>query len=63
MEHILRYKTEASRFEYALPVGNGRMGAMVYSKTDCEKISLNEDTLWSGYGKENYSHENPSGAF
>ena len=33
----------------ALPLGNGRLGAMVWSGTKQEKISLNEDSLWSGY--------------
>ena len=52
MEHILNYEKEASYFEEALPIGNGRLGAMVYGKTDTEKISLNEDTLWSGRAKK-----------
>lgn len=45
----LWYKEPAACWEEALPVGNGRLGGMVWSKTDREKISLNEDTLWSGY--------------
>lgn len=53
MENILYYKREANTFEEALPIGNGRMGAMVYSKTCTERISLNDDTLWSGSGKQN----------
>lgn len=32
----------------ALPVGNGRLGAMVYGCTDIEEIQLNEDTVWTG---------------
>lgn len=32
----------------ALPVGNGRLGAMVFGKTTNELIQLNEETLWSG---------------
>ena len=31
-----------------MPVGNGRLGAMVFGKTDKERIQLNEDTLWAG---------------
>lgn len=57
-EHTLRYKNEAACFNEALPLGNGRIGAMVYGGAWEEKISLNEDTLWSGYPKkanrENY---------
>ncbi|MDZ7875159.1 MAG: glycoside hydrolase N-terminal domain-containing protein [Rhizobium sp.] len=32
----------------ALPVGNGRLGAMVFGSSRKEKIQLNEDTLWTG---------------
>lgn len=53
MENILYYETEALVFEHALPIGNGRLGAMVYGKVSKEKISLNEDTLWTGTGKRN----------
>ena len=42
------YTKAAAKWEEALPVGNGRLGAMVYGKTDEEIIQLNEDTYWSG---------------
>src|SRR5688572_28933023 len=32
----------------ALPVGNGRIGAMVFGGVDTERILLNEDTIWCG---------------
>ena len=48
MENYLRYSTPATVFEEALPLGNGQLGAMVYGKSDIERISLNHDTLWSG---------------
>lgn len=51
-EHTLRYKKSAACFNEALPLGNGRIGAMVYGGVSEEKISLNEDTLWSGYPKK-----------
>ncbi len=38
----------ADKWENALPVGNGRLGAMVFGRTDEEEIQLNEDTYWSG---------------
>ena len=47
--HNLWYAQSAKNFNEALPVGNGRIGAMVYGGGVCEKITLNEDTLWSGY--------------
>jgi alpha-L-fucosidase 2 len=43
----------------ALPIGNGRLGAMVFGNTDTERLQLNEDTVWAG-GPHNY--DNPQGA-
>jgi alpha-L-fucosidase 2 len=37
-----------ARWENALPVGNGRLGAMVYGNVGLEDIQLNENTVWSG---------------
>lgn len=48
----LWYEQPADSWVEALPVGNGRLGAMILGKTDREVISLNEDTLWSGYPKD-----------
>ena len=45
---LLWYTNPASKWEEALPVGNGRLGAMVFGKTGEERIQLNEDTYWSG---------------
>jgi alpha-L-fucosidase 2 len=42
------YTHPADKWENALPVGNGRLGAMVFGKTDEEEIQINEDTYWSG---------------
>jgi alpha-L-fucosidase 2 len=44
----LWYDHPAAKWESALPVGNGRLGAMVFGKTDVERIQLNEETYWSG---------------
>src|SRR5882672_2922418 len=38
----------AAKWEEALPVGNGRLGAMIYGGVKEETIQLNEDTYWSG---------------
>uniref|UniRef100_UPI003557714F glycosyl hydrolase family 95 catalytic domain-containing protein n=1 Tax=Glycomyces salinus TaxID=980294 RepID=UPI003557714F len=43
----------------ALPVGNGRLGAMVFGNYGAERLQLNEDTVWAG-GPHDYS--NPGGA-
>lgn len=45
---LIWFNTPASKWEEALPVGNGRLGAMVFGKTGQERIQLNEDTYWSG---------------
>ncbi|WP_245653541.1 glycoside hydrolase family 95 protein [Sphingomonas pituitosa] len=47
-ETILWYAQPAARWVEALPVGNGRIGAMVHGGIDTEYLQLNEDTLWSG---------------
>ncbi|SEC59372.1 alpha-L-fucosidase 2 [Amycolatopsis tolypomycina] len=39
----------------ALPIGNGRLGAMVFGNTDTERLQLNEDTVWAG-GPHDYSN-------
>jgi len=45
---VLWYSRPADKWENALPVGNGRLGAMVFGRTDTEEIQLNEETYWSG---------------
>lgn len=53
----LKYRQPAAVWEEALPLGNGRMGAMVFGGTDKELISLNEDTLWSGFPRDTNNYE------
>lgn len=50
-EKIIWFDKPASFFEDAFPLGNGRIGAMLYGNPSKEKISLNEITLWGGYPK------------
>ncbi len=45
---LLWYAAPATKWEEALPVGNGRLGAMVFGKYGEERIQLNEETYWSG---------------
>lgn len=52
----LYYKQPAAEWEAALPLGNGRMGAMVYGMVRNEHIQLNEESIWYG-GKMN--RDNP----
>lgn len=48
----LWYTQPASNWNEALPVGNGRLGAMVYGRTDQELLALNEDSVWYGGPQE-----------
>ena len=45
---ILQYDKPADFFEESLPIGNGRLGALVYGGTDDNIIYLNDITLWTG---------------
>ena len=44
----LWYTSPAGEWVSALPVGNGRLGAMVFGGIQQERLQLNDDTLWSG---------------
>ncbi len=45
---VLRYERPAEKFFEAMPLGNGRIGALVFGGTKTERIVLNESTMWSG---------------
>lgn len=45
---VLAFDTPAARWIDALPVGNGRMGAMVFGGVTTERLQLNHIELWSG---------------
>ena len=47
--NMLWYREPARSWNEALPLGNGRLGAMVFGGVCEERIALNEDTLWTGY--------------
>jgi alpha-L-fucosidase 2 len=47
-EQKLWYEQPATQWEEALPLGNGRLGAMVYGGVPGENIQLNENTFWAG---------------
>jgi len=52
----LWYRQPAKDWTDALPVGNGRLGAMIFGGTEHERLQFNEDTLWTGRPHE-YQHE------
>ena len=45
---VLQYDKPATYFEESLPIGNGKLGALVYGGTDDDIIYLNDITLWTG---------------
>ncbi len=45
---VLWYQKPAVKWREALPVGNGRLGAMVFGAAACEQLQLNEQTIWTG---------------
>jgi len=47
--NVLWYQQPATKWEQALPLGNGRLGAAVFGGVDKERIIYNEDSLWSGW--------------
>jgi alpha-L-fucosidase 2 len=47
----LWYRRPATVWAEALPIGNGRLGAMVFGGIETDRLALNEDTLWSGSPK------------
>lgn len=49
LSHRLYYKQPAVNWEEALPLGSGRLGAMIWGRPGDDAIQLNEDTFWSGY--------------
>ena len=57
-EVSLWYTEPAASWNEALPVGNGRLGAMVFGRTDVERIQLNEESVWTRKG----SYEDSDGS-
>ncbi len=51
----LWYQEPAQEWAESLPVGNGRLGAMIFGGTENERLQFNEDTLWTGQPHE-YQH-------
>ncbi len=48
LSKTLWYKQPAKNWDEALPIGNGRLGAMIFGRVENELIQLNEETLWTG---------------
>ena len=48
----LWYQKPADEWEKALPLGNGRLGAMVFGQIQKEQIQVNEESIWYGKRRE-----------
>ncbi|UKT64201.1 glycoside hydrolase family 95 protein [Pedobacter mucosus] len=48
LSKTLWYKQPAKNWDEALPIGNGRLGAMIFGRVESELIQLNDETLWTG---------------
>lgn len=55
----LWYNKPAKAWEEALPLGNGKTGAMVYGRVNRERIQLNDNTLWSGFPDDGNNTNGP----
>ncbi len=59
MSTKLWYDEFVNDWMWALPLGNGRVGAMQYGNPDCEQIEINEESLWSGRQIQEKYHASP----
>ncbi len=54
---ILWYETPAGHFTQSLPLGNGRLGMMVFGGVEKDRIVLNEESVWSGSPSDDNRHD------
>lgn len=57
MNYSLWYEQPASDWNEALPLGNGRLGMMMFGLTGFEKLQINEDSVWSGFFRDRNNAE------
>ncbi|MEP7269917.1 MAG: glycoside hydrolase family 95 protein [Acidobacteriota bacterium] len=57
--NLLWYRQPAAIWTEALPIGNGRLGAMIFGGIESERIQINEDSVWAG---EKRDRNNPQAA-
>ena len=60
-DNVLWYRQPAAVWEEAVPLGNGRLGAMVFGGVVDERLQLNEDSLWDGYPHDASNPESTQG--
>lgn len=56
-KHVLWYDRPAYTWTEALPIGNSRLGAMIYGTPGSERLQLNEETIWAGRPNNNANPE------
>ncbi|WP_027087681.1 glycoside hydrolase family 95 protein [Cohnella panacarvi] len=56
----LYYRQPAARWDEALPIGNGRLGAMIFGHPVSERLQLNEDSLWYGGPRDRHNPDAPN---
>ncbi|WP_372631118.1 glycoside hydrolase N-terminal domain-containing protein [Cohnella sp.] len=54
-EDRLIYRSPARQWDEALPIGNGRLGAMIFGDPRAERVQLNEDSLWHGGARDRHN--------
>ncbi|WP_239618280.1 glycoside hydrolase family 95 protein [Cohnella mopanensis] len=54
-EDKLMYRSPAREWNEALPIGNGRLGAMIFGDPGAERLQLNEDSLWYGGPRDRHN--------
>ena len=54
------HRQPATQWNEAFPVGNGRLGAMMFGKVSNERIQLNEDSMWCGAAIDNFTPNAPA---
>lgn len=60
LNNELWFTQPANQWNEALPVGNGRLGAMVFGRPGYERVQLNEESVWSGSREQFTDKENAS---
>ena len=55
--HILWYDAPATTWTEAIPIGNSRLGAMIFGSPSAEHLQLNEETIWAGRPNNNANPE------
>ncbi len=59
-ERSIWFRQPAKKWTEALPLGNGRLGAMVFGSVPVERLSLNEGSLWAGQPMDVYPDHSPA---